>query len=133
MNKYVNRVRSKVLHALVWPFLAATIAYGIGFTAFNSASGVTASSLYHAMFSMHPALPVVWGAVALVAIILVMVYLALEVRWANKVSSLLGSMVWIFASFCYILTGGWLLLFAVSLPNLYFWVWEYLDTPDKTW
>lgn len=129
MNKYVTNVQDKVLHTLVWPFLAATTAYGIGFTAFAGTSGVTASSLFHAMSSMHPSLPFLWGAAALVAIVLVFVYLALEVRWANKVSSLLGAMVWVFASFCYILTGGWLLLFAVSLPNLWFWVWEYLDTP----
>jgi hypothetical protein len=46
---------------------------------------------------------------------------------AGKISGLIGFMLWVFASFCYILTGGWLLLFSVALPNAYFWVWQYLS------
>lgn len=129
MSNLVNSINAKVLHTLVWPFLGATVAYGIGFTFFYHAHGVQASSLFHAMVGMHPSLPLVWGVAALAAIVLVLMYIAMDIAWANKVSSLLGAMVWVFASFCYILTGGWLLLFSVALPNLWFWVWEYLDTP----
>lgn len=131
MNKYLSRItssaRGEAFNPLTWPFLAATTAYGIGFTVFAGTSGVEASSLYQAMQSIHQVIPYIWGSVSVTVIIIGLTFLLFNIPPAGKVSGLIGFMVWVFASFCYVLTGGWLLLFSVALPNAYFWVWQYLS------
>jgi hypothetical protein len=36
-------------------------------------------------------------------------------------------MLWVFAAFCWGLTGGWLLIGSIALSNLWFWFWQYLS------
>jgi hypothetical protein len=43
------------------------------------------------------------------------------------VSGLVGFALWVFAAFCWGLTGGWLLIGSIALPNLWFWFWQYLS------
>jgi hypothetical protein len=79
------------------------------------------------MVSIHSIIPILWGAVAVLVIIVGLTFLLFNIPPAGKISGLVGFALWVFASFCYILTGGWLLLFAVALPNACFWVWQYLS------
>ena len=131
MNRYWLRItksaRGENFNPLSWPFLGATFSYGLGFTVFSGTTGTSASSLFTAMSSLHPAIPFIWGVVALLTILVGITFLMFRIPPAGKISGLVGFMVWVFASFCYILTGGWLLLFSVALPNAYFWVWQYLS------
>jgi hypothetical protein len=71
--------------------------------------------------------PFIWGVVCVLTILVGLSFLMFNVPPAGKISGLVGFMLWVFASFCYILTGGWLLLFSVALPNAFFWVWQYLS------
>ncbi len=85
------------------------------------------SSLFLAMNAISPSLPLVWGLGALVAVALAVVSLSMNFRSGPKLAGLLGFMVWVFAAFCWYLTGGLLLVFAVALPNAWFWSWVLLQ------
>lgn len=113
------------INLLIYPFFLATAAYGVGFVAFGKTRGVEASSLYQAMASLTPALPAIWGACALAAVILAVTLILTRQKGWGDAAALFGAVVWIFAMSCYAVTGGWLLVFAVTLPNLMFWIWYY--------
>lgn len=131
MNKYLSRLtsseRGETFNPLTYPFLIATLAYGVGFSCFAWAAGVKASSLFTAMASIGAFIPYVWGALCVVVIIVGLTFLLFNIPPAGKVSGLAGFMLWVFAAFCWALTGGYLLLFAVALPNMWFWIWQYLS------
>jgi hypothetical protein len=131
MNKYLSRITSSArgenFNPLSFPFLAATFSYGVGFTVFAGTSGTQASSLWAAMTTIAAVTPFIWGVVCVLTILVGLSFLMFNVPPAGKISGLVGFMLWVFASFCYILTGGWLLLFSVALPNAFFWVWQYLS------
>lgn len=131
MNKYLSRItssqRGEVFNPLIWPFLVTTFAYGLGFTFFFGLEGVKQSSLFIAMASIAPAVPIIWGIVALITIIMGLTFLLFNIPPAGKVSGLIGFMLWVFAGFCWGLTGGWLLIFSLAVPNLWFWFWQYLS------
>jgi hypothetical protein len=136
MNKYLSRLtssaRGETFNPLTYPFLAATFAYGLGFVFFGTSAGVQDSSLHVAMLSLGASIPALWGAIALGTIILGLVYLLFHKPPAGRSSGLLGFMLWVFAGGCWLVTGGWLLFFAIALPNIYFWIWQYLSL-SKFW
>lgn len=131
MNRYFSRItksaRGERFNPLTWPFFIATFAYGLGFTAFYSTSATAHSSLFIAMISIHPYVPILWGATAIVTILIGFTFLMFNIPPAGKVSGLVGFMLWVFASFCWGIAGTWLLLFSVAIPNMYFWIWQYLS------
>lgn len=131
MNKYASRVtssaRGKGFNPLTWPFFITTMAYGLGFAAFYSTDAVGASSLFIAMSGLNMTLPYVWGGAAILTIIMGFTFLLFNIPPAGKLSGLVGFMLWVFASFCWALAGGWLLVISVGVPNMYFWIWQYLS------
>ncbi len=80
-----------------------------------------------AMSSIHPFIPYIWGGVALGTIIVGLTFLLFNMPPAGKVSGLIGFMLWVFAGFCWIFSGGWILIFAIAIPNLWFWFWQYFS------
>lgn len=126
----LNRLRynseGKPYNPLMYPFLLTTFAYGFGFTFFNEA-WVSSSSLYMAMFEMRTWMPNVWGAVALTAIVLNVITLMTKHLQVAAAAAFLGAMVWFFAFFVYMLGGDWLIMISVTLPNLLFWIWYYIE------
>lgn len=128
MNKYISRVtssaRGEVFNPLLWPFLIATFAYGVGF-AFTL--GVVDSSLYLSLAALTPALPVAWGILALMVIVGGLTFLLFNLPPYGKLSGLFGFMLWTTAAFAYGFSGSWLLFFAVAIPNMWFWFWQYLS------
>lgn len=140
MSRVTSSARGERFNPLIWPFLLSTFAYGIGFAfilPFTSDAGH--SSLYNSMSDVGSGIPNIWGAVAIFTIIGGLGFLMFNISPFGKVSGLLGFMVWLFAAWCYILTGEWLVLFSVAIPNMWFWLWQYLslsvftgqDTLDK--
>jgi hypothetical protein len=131
MNKYLSRLtssqRGEAFNPLMWPSFIATFSYGVGFTAFYNFASIKKSSLFDAMASIHPWTPFVWGLVGIATIIVGFTFLLFNIPPAGKVSGLVGFMVWVFASFCWGLDGNYLLIFSVGLPNLWFWIWQYLS------
>src|SRR6188768_75648 len=131
MNKFISRVtssaRGETFNPLIWPFLITTFSYGVGFTVFFFTKATSASSLFIAMSALHPSLPIIWGAVSLLTILVGFTFLLFNIPPAGKASGLVGFMVWLFAGFCWGLAGGWLLLVSVAIPNMYFWIWQYLS------
>ena len=131
MNKYVSRItssaRGESFNPLTWPFFIATLAYGIGFTVFYGIDGTQKSSLFTAMVDIHQSIPFIWGLVAIATIVVGFTFLLFNIPPAGKISGLVGFMVWVFASFCWGFNGAWLLLFAVAIPNMYFWIWQYIS------
>jgi len=87
--------------------------------------------LYTAMTHLFPALPAIWGAVALGAIVLNLLSLILRRVGVAATSAFLGALVWIFAAWVYLLGGDYLIFVSVTLPNLFFWVWYYLDFKSR--
>lgn len=88
---------------------------------------VAHSSLYTAMVEIDPVIPYVWGTIAIVTIIVGFTFLLFNIPPAGKVSGLAGFMLWVFAGFCWWLTAGEFVVFAVALPNIWFWIWQYLS------
>lgn len=131
MNKYLSRItssaRGETFNPLIWPSLISTLIYGIGFSVFFWTDTVHLSSLFSSMSGLHPLLPVIWGAVAVLTIALGLSFLLFNKPPYGKVSGLIGFMVWSFAAWCYILTGAWFVALAVAFPNIWFWVWQYLS------
>lgn len=119
--------RGETFNPLIYPSLICTLIYGLGFTVFSWVDSIKASSLYQAMHKVDPATPVVWGLCAVVTIVLGMVFLLLDRPPIGKLSGLAGFMLWVFAAFCWWLTEAQFVVFAVALPNLWFWVWQYLS------
>jgi hypothetical protein len=128
MNKYISRVtssaRGETFNPLIYPALISTLIYGIGFTFFSWEGSIAHSSLFAAMTLISPIAPVIWGAIAILTIVVGFIFLLLNKPPAGKFSGLVGFMLWTFACACWILTGGTFL--AVGLPNLWFWMWQFL-------
>lgn len=120
---YVSKGSQQRVNPLIYPFLAATLLYGLGFFLLGDWTGVSTSSLFTAMSALHNFLPAVWGAMAALAGILGVATIVARKALLGEVPSLLGFSVWAFAAFVYILNSFWLVLLTVALPNLYFWVW----------
>jgi len=131
MNKYISRftssARGEVFNPLIYPFLMATLAYGIGFTVFGRTAGVAESSLWVAMYGLGSLLPFVWGVLALGTIVVGITFLLFNLPPAGRISGLVGFMLWTFATGCWAVTGGYLLIFAVGLPNMWFWFWQFFS------
>lgn len=131
MNKYIARTtrsaRGELFNPLIYPFLLATSAYGLGFGFLTNTAGVHESSLFMAMTSIGASVPVIWGIIAVLIIIVGFTFLLFNLPPAGKLSGLAGFMLWVFATFCWGLTGGWLLIFAIGVPNMWFWFWQYLS------
>ena len=134
MNKYLSRItssqRGEVFNPLMWPSFIATVSYGIGFTVFYGFDSVRKSSLFEAMTSIHEWVPFTWGLIAILTIIVGFTFLLFNIPPAGKASGLVGFMVWVFASFCWGLDGNYLLIFSVGIPNLWFWIWQYLSLSE---
>ena len=130
--KYWSRItssaRGEVFNPLIWPFLLATFAYGLGFAVVMPLTGVAPdSSLFSAMSEIGTAFPVIWGSIAIATIIGGLTFLMFNIPPFGKVSGLIGFMLWLFAALCYIISGAWLPLLAVAVPNMIFWIWQYLS------
>lgn len=127
LSRVTSSARGEVFNPLMWPFLITTFAYGIGFTFFPHTESVENSSLFEAMTKVQGHFPLAWGVACLLTIIMGLTFLLYNIPPAGKVSGLIGFGLWVFAAFCWGLTGGWLLVAALALPNLWFWFWQYLS------
>ena len=132
MNKYLSRVtssaRGEVFNPLIYPFLFSTLVFGIGFAIVQPIFGTLgANSLYTALIVFGSFVPVVWGIIALITIVGGATFLLFNIPPFGKVSGLIGFMLWAFAGMSYFLTGAWLSLLAIAVPNMVFWIWQYLS------
>lgn len=132
MTNYVKRLvyldaeEKTKLNPLIWPFILGTFVYGLGFLAFGWTPGVGASSLYATLFDLHQWLPAVWGgSAALTGILAVYCILTRKVHIVSEATAMLGVLVWLFAGFCYLEAGAWLIALTVSAVYCYFWVFWY--------
>jgi cellulose synthase/poly-beta-1,6-N-acetylglucosamine synthase-like glycosyltransferase len=130
--KYWKRItesaRGELFNPLLWPFLLATLAYGIGFSIFiNSGIGTQSSTLFMAMAAIHPIAPFIWGLIAMFTILGGLTFLLFNIPPWGKISGVVGFMLWLFASVCYGFYGNWLLVFALTVPNMWFWIWQYIS------
>lgn len=131
MNKYVSRItssaRGEAFNPLIYPSLICTLMYGLGFTVFSWVDSVNHSSLHTAMVEINPIIPAIWGSIAVVTIIIGFTFLLFNIPPAGRISGLVGFGLWLFASFCWWLTDGQFVVLAVALPNLWFWIWQYMS------
>ena len=126
--RYVDDKHKQAVNPLVYPFLFATIIYGLGFIASPIlGTAVSTSSLFTAMGALHNFLPPLWGICALLAGTLgTYCLLTRHTKYISATASMLGVMVWLFATFIYIGNGFFLVTLTVATVNLYFWVWWYI-------
>jgi hypothetical protein len=131
MNKYVFRAthseRGELFNPLIWPFLIATFAYSVGFLTLFSTEAISKSSLWVTMHGLWAPLPFVWGSVCFITIVMGLTFLMFKIPPIGRLSGLLGFMIWVFAGLCWALTGGYITLFSIALPNMYFWMWQYIS------
>lgn len=131
MNKYVARLtksaRGELFNPLIYPSLMTTLVYGFGFVFLSTTGGVGESSLFSAMTTVGGFIPHVWGVACLITIAVGITFLLLNKPPAGRISGIMGFALWVFASFCWGLTGGWFLVIALGIPNMWFWIWQYLS------
>lgn len=127
VRRFTHLDNNTKINFLIYPFFLATLSYGIGFLCFGSWAGwIAKSSLFTAMTAIHPWIPFIWGGGAIIAVVAAILFIGTRKFLSiGDTAALFGSLVWIFAAFCYALTGGYLLVFAVALPNLMFWIWYF--------
>lgn len=127
-KRITQSARGEVFNPLLWPFLFTTLMYGIGFVFLSSGFDILGtSSLYVSMLDIHPLAPLIWGISCIGTIVGGLTFLLFNIPPFGKISGLIGFSVWSFAGFCYFLTGNYLVLFAITAPNMWFWLWQYLS------
>ncbi len=104
-------------HYLAWLFMLATLAYGIGFLILPYSDILGTSSLFVTMSGIHHLAVVFWGVACIVSVVVTLA--------GYRVASLLGWAAWVFATICYAIDGNWLVLLAVAVPNMLYWLWQY--------
>lgn len=110
---------------LIHFFLLPTFAYGIGFTFFGSTSQVTYSSLHRIMVDQHDLVPMAWGIVLCLVGLACLNTMILKVWYIGHTAAFVGFTAWLFASIMYTLDLQYMLVFAVTLPSMLFWLWLY--------
>lgn len=119
--------RGELFNPLIYPFLLATFAYGVGFVVCSLLDLKAASSLFTAMVSISPTLTLIWGLLAIGVIVVGLYVLVMDKPPIGKANCFVAWMLWLFAAIVYVLTGGWLPLVSVTIPSLYFWTWQYFS------
>ena len=94
-----------------------SFSYGVGFILFRFTDILGTSSLYATMIGIAPHIAFIWAIACLWAVIHTLI------GW--KPASLLGFSAWVFAAICYVIAGNWVVLFAVAVPNMLFWLWQH--------
>lgn len=126
-TRLTRSARGEFFNPLIYPFLLTTLAYGIGFSLFRFTEAVHESSLFLAMTTINPAIPVIWGTLAVIVIIVGLYVLVFDKPPIGKANCFVAWMLWLFAAIVYALTGGWLTLISVATPSLMFWTWQYFS------
>ncbi len=125
MGSFVSRV--KEINFLVYPFLFTSLSYSVGFLV-----GVgSTSSLYANMVGVNDAIPEIWAGALLGVVILALLTLISDRHWLAALSSAGGFLAWTFACFMFMLEGNYIILGAVGLSNLYFWIYYYFRARDE--
>lgn len=119
--------RGELFNPLIYPFLLATFFYGVGFFFFGWTEAVASSSLHSAMLTISPLLTIIWGALAILVILVGVYVLVFDKPPVGKANCFVAWSLWFFAAVVYALTGGWLPLLSVALPSLWFWTWQYFS------
>lgn len=110
----------KSFHPLALLFMLATLAYGIGFLILPYSKILGTSSLFVTMAGFGTHIVIFWGVACILSVVVTLL--------GYRTATLLGWAVWVFAALCYVLDGNWLVLVAVSIPNMLFWLWQYGHT-----
>lgn len=126
-TRLTRSARGELFNPLIYPFILVTFAYGIGFTFFSNTDPVGQSSLYQSMTAISPLLTTIWGIAAISVILIGFYVLVKDKPPLGKFNCFLSFLLWFFAATVYVLTSGWLTLFAVVVPSLYFWTWQYFS------
>lgn len=126
-TRFTKSARGEFFNPLIYPFILVTFAYGFGFSFFSHTAAVSSSTLYIAMYSISPLLTMIWGYVAIATILIGVYVLVKDKPPMGKFNCFLAFLLWFFAATVYVLTSGWLTLFAVVVPSLYFWTWQYFS------
>jgi hypothetical protein len=111
----MKRIREH--HPLALLFMLATLAYGIGFLILPYSDILGTSSLYVTMVGFGAHIAIVWGVASIISVVVTLA--------GYRIASLLGFMVWLFAAICYIMDGNWLVLVAITIPNMLYWLWQH--------
>jgi hypothetical protein len=73
------------------------------------------------MAAIHSWLPLVWGIGAFLAgAFALFMVLYRKVAW-GETAAMSGFLVWLFAIIVYAINGFYLVLFSVTIPNIFFW------------
>lgn len=107
----------KSFHPLALLYMFATLLYGIGFLVLPYSDVLGTSSLFVTMSGIDHLTVLFWGIACIVSVVVTLA--------GYRLASLLGWSAWVFATICYAIDGNWLVLLAVALPNMLFWLWQY--------
>lgn len=130
LTRLTRSARGELYNFLIYPFLLSTLAYGVGFAIFKGTDAVNKSSLFDSMHSISPFLTDIWGWLAIAVIVVGVYVLVFDKPPVGRANCYVGFLLWFFAAVIYVLSGGWLTLFSVTVPNLMFWTWQYFSLSE---
>ena len=85
------------------------------------------STLFIAFEALSPSLPLLWGTLAIIVILIGVYVLVFDKPPIGKANCFVAWMLWLFAAIVYVMTSAWLVLFTVAIPGLIFWTWQYFS------
>lgn len=104
---------------MLWYLSALVFFVGVGFI--DSSQAMLGTE----MRELIPAIPVIWGTLGLLSLAAEMLGVALDARFLTRSAAAMYVTLWVFAGTVYIIGGHYVLFFAVSLPHLLFWAWNF--------
>lgn len=108
-------------------FILPTLFYGVGFLFFPTKEPVVKSSLHITMVSLGDKwLPMVWGGVLVLVFLGTLNTMLTKRFYIAHISAFIGFMAWLFATLMYLQSQNYMLMGAVTLPSMLFWLWLYL-------
>lgn len=128
----LDRLRYKTpgihLNPLIYPFLVYSFATGLAFVFFEDSAPVQASVLFQLTLAHAPDLAIsVWGVLAMVVPVLVVVGLVVRQKWLGDFTTWLGFAMWVYAAIIFALYGFWLQVFTAGFINVFFWAWYWFQ------
>jgi hypothetical protein len=121
---YVDKTKGEKQNPLLWPFLLITTAYSFAFTFFIGSKAVTETILFQqTALQLGSNFLSVWGVIGLLIVIGTFVGIYVRKAWLGTTVSYAGFLLWLYTAFIYAMGGFWLQVFAISIPNMVFWLW----------
>lgn len=109
---------------IVWLFLLQATAAYVSFGIVDPLTPGFQMLLFEEMFELMLWVPVVWGIIGVVSVVMEFVGVAFDNALITRVFAYLQVALWFFAGIVYLKSGLVMLFLIIALPQMLFWMWN---------